>query len=145
MIYVLFCIARVFVVWLMIWPLFCITRVSLSLVLCRSDMFFSRTEDLIPVLFVLTNSSYWCRGVRFCPTRYLPHVFASLTKLWARTPLRRGALDTTLCDKVCQWFAAGRWFSPGTPVFSTNKTDSHDINKILLKLALNIITLTLCG
>ena len=23
--------------------------------------------------------------------------------------------DTTLCDKVCQWLAAGRWFSPGTP------------------------------
>jgi hypothetical protein len=25
-------------------------------------------------------------------------------------------LDTTLCDKVCQWFATGLWFSPGTPV-----------------------------
>jgi hypothetical protein len=23
----------------------------------------------------------------------------------------RGALDTTLCDKVCQWLAAVRWFS----------------------------------
>jgi hypothetical protein len=26
-----------------------------------------------------------------------------------------------------------RWFSPGTPVFSTNKTDHHDITEILLK------------
>ena len=25
-----------------------------------------------------------------------------------------------LCDKVCQWLAAGLWFSPGTPVSSTN-------------------------
>ena len=25
-----------------------------------------------------------------------------------------GLLDTTLCDKVCQWLATGRWFSPGT-------------------------------
>ena len=25
--------------------------------------------------------------------------------------------------------AAGLWFSPGTPVFSTNKTDCHDIFK----------------
>jgi hypothetical protein len=26
--------------------------------------------------------------------------------------LWRGVLDTTLCDKVCQWLATGRWFSP---------------------------------
>jgi hypothetical protein len=24
---------------------------------------------------------------------------------------RRGVLDTTLCDKVCQWLATGLWFS----------------------------------
>jgi len=42
-----------------------------------------------------------------------------------------------LCDKVCQWLATGRWFSPGTPVSSTNKTDRHDITEILLKVALN--------
>ena len=29
----------------------------------------------------------------------------------------------------------GRWFSPGTLVFSTNKTDSHDITEILMKVA----------
>jgi hypothetical protein len=34
-------------------------------------------------------------------------------------------------------------FSPGTPVFSNNKTDRHDIAEILLKVALNTITLTL--
>ena len=38
----------------------------------------------------------------------------------------RGAC-TTLCDKVCQWLATGRWFFPGPPVSSTNKTDRHDI------------------
>jgi hypothetical protein len=53
----------------------------------------------------------------------------------------RGVLDTTLCDKVSQWLTASRWFSPGTPVFSTNKTDRHDINEILLKVALNTIAL----
>ena len=51
--------------------------------------------------------------------------------------LRRGVLDTTLCDKVCQWLAAGQWFSLGTPVSSTNKTDRHDITEILLKEPLN--------
>ena len=51
--------------------------------------------------------------------------------------------DTTLYDKVYQWLAAGRWFLTGTPVYSTNKTDCHDIAEILLKVALNTITLTL--
>ena len=50
---------------------------------------------------------------------------------------RRDVLNTVFCDKVCQWLVAGRWFSP---VYSTNKTD-HDITEILLKVALNPITL----
>jgi hypothetical protein len=44
---------------------------------------------------------------------------------------------TTLCDKVCQRLSAGRWFSLDS---STNKTDSHDITQILLKIAINTIT-----
>ena len=32
-----------------------------------------------------------------------------------------------------------RWFSPGTPISSTNKTDCHNIAEILLKVALNTI------
>jgi len=54
------------------------------------------------------------------------------------SPLSRswwGAHDTTLCDKVGQWLAAGLWFSLGTPVSSTNLTE------ILLKVALNTITI----
>ena len=35
----------------------------------------------------------------------------------------------------------GQWFSTGTPVSSTNKTDLHDITEILLKVALNTINL----
>ena len=45
--------------------------------------------------------------------------------------------------KVCQWLATGLWFSPCTLVSFTNKTDRHDIAEILLKVALNTITLTL--
>ena len=40
---------------------------------------------------------------------------------------------------ICQWLTAGRWFSPGTSVSSTNKTDRHDITEILLKVVLNTI------
>jgi hypothetical protein len=36
-------------------------------------------------------------------------------------------------DKAYQLLAFGRWFSPGTPVSSTNKTDYNDIAAILLK------------
>jgi hypothetical protein len=43
----------------------------------------------------------------------------------------RGALDTTLCDKVYQCLATGRWLFPGTSVFTTNKSDRRDIAKIL--------------
>ena len=45
-----------------------------------------------------------------------------------------------ICDKGCQWLAAGRWFSLGTPVSSTNKTDRHDIVEISLNVALSTIT-----
>ena len=55
---------------------------------------------------------------------------------------KRGVVDTTLCNEVCYWLAAGQWFSMGTPVCSTNKTDRHDITEILLEVALNTITLT---
>ena len=41
---------------------------------------------------------------------------------------------TTLCDKVCQWLATGRWFSLRPPVSSTNKNDCHDITEVLLKV-----------
>jgi len=57
--------------------------------------------------------------------------------------LRRCVLDTALCDTVCQGLAAGRLFSRGTPVSSTNKAYRHGITEILLKVALNTITLTL--
>ena len=36
---------------------------------------------------------------------------------------------------------AGRWFTPGTPVSSINKTDHHDVAEILLKEELNTRTL----
>jgi len=49
----------------------------------------------------------------------------------------RGAIDTTLCDEVCLWPAAGWWFIQGIPVSSTN------ISEILLKVALNTIILEL--
>jgi hypothetical protein len=42
-------------------------------------------------------------------------------------------------DKVYQSLAHDRWFSPGTPASSTTKTGCHDIDGILLKVALSTI------
>ena len=65
--------------------------------------------------------------------------------------LSRGVLDRTLCGKVCQCLATGRWFSPDNLVSSTNITNRHDIinianrhdiSEILLKVMLSPITLT---
>ena len=62
-----------------------------------------------------------------------------LLKLRVQTLFMGGLLNTTLCDKVCQWLATGQWFSTGTLVSSTNKTNCHDMAEILLKVALNTI------
>jgi hypothetical protein len=67
--------------------------------------------------------------------------FNNISDISWRSRSWQGVVDTTLCDKVCQLIAAGQWFSPGTPVSSTNKTDRHDITEILLKGVLNIITI----
>jgi hypothetical protein len=42
----------------------------------------------------------------------------------------------TVCNISC---ATGQWFSFGTTVFSTNKTNHRDITEILLNVALNTI------
>ena len=42
-----------------------------------------------------------------------------------------------------QWLAIGGLFCPGAPVFSINKIDRQSITEILLKVALNTITLTI--
>ena len=97
-------------------------------------------KNLTPSVAFKFNGGY--RG-RMVVSNYLCNQYLSSLTLWVRIPLRWGVLDTALCDRVCQWLAIGRWFSPGTPVSSTNKTDCQDITKILLKVTLNTIILTL--
>jgi hypothetical protein len=47
----------------------------------------------------------------------------------------QGRLVTTLCDKVCQWLASGRWYSPGTPVSSDERLSFEEhSNDTLLEL-----------
>ena len=73
----------------------------------------------------------------------IPIIFHRLMlRVW--TPFKAMCTKyNTLCDKVCQWLATGRWFSPGTPDSSSDKTDRHHITELLLKVVLNTITLIL--
>jgi hypothetical protein len=77
----------------------------------------------------------WPRSCASWIYNYLCNQCISALMLWVRISIR--AKCTTLCDKVCQWLATGRWFSPGPAVSSTNKADRHDITEVLLKVALN--------
>ena len=81
------------------------------------------------IYFPRGSSWFWSYGSWIY--NYLCNQFLSPLKLWVWIQLRQGVVDTTLCDKVCQWLATGRWFSPSTLVSSTNKTDN--ISEILLK------------
>jgi len=83
------------------------------------------------ILWTLSNLGCQVSNINTFGYSYLCNQCLSPLTLWVWTPLRQ----------VCQWLATGRWFSPSTPVFSTNKTDCHDIAEILLKVALNIKTL----
>jgi hypothetical protein len=73
--------------------------------------------------------------------RYYPHKYNIYRSIFNAGGDRRGR------DRMVDGFTTtyanlspGRWFPP---VSSTNKTDSHDITEILLKVTLNTITLTL--
>jgi hypothetical protein len=47
-------------------------------------------------------------------------ISAITTNVVSSNPAQARCTDTTLCNKVCQWLAAGQWFSL---VSSSNKTD----------------------
>ena len=74
---------------------------------------------------------------------YLCNQFLSPQTLWVRILLMARCTRYNTSEKVCQWLATDQWFSLGTPVSFTNKTDRHNITDILLQVALNTINLTI--
>jgi hypothetical protein len=121
-------IVDLYVLWLIGWVIIIILKVDtlmmIQVSICLIMKWFQ--SRFLHYFFVCENK--WNKI-------YFPVVFE--IRSW------QGVLETTLCDKVCQWLAKGQWFSTGTQVSSTNKTDPHDITEILLKMALNTITLNL--
>jgi hypothetical protein len=113
-------------------PVFSRVRVTRSIVLCVC--FVDRCLSFCTFSFghyaVCSSSIYGF---------WLPLWFLFVSQMWVRISIR-ARCTSTLCDKVYQWLATGRWISPDTTVSSTNKTDHHGIAKILLKAVLNTIT-----
>ena len=67
------------------------------------------------------NKYTHCRGTIWCCE------FES----WSGQGVQHYVINLSVtCDR-------GRWFSPGPPVSSTNKTDRHDLTEILLKVVLS--------
>jgi hypothetical protein len=92
--------------------------------------------------FRVYSYSQWRTSYGSWIYNYLCNQCISPLKLWVLITFMRGVLDTTLRNKACQWLATCWRFSLGTPVSSTNKTYLHDVTGILLKVALNTITLS---
>jgi hypothetical protein len=97
----------------------------------------SGCSDIL-IFFLFCSSCFSCQAFRGrrdrdrMVVRFITTKAISAYHHWScefETRSWRGALHTT-----------GRWFSPGTPVSSTNKNDRHDITEILLEVALNTIS-----
>jgi hypothetical protein len=86
-----------------------------------------------PLIFLFIQGPSWSLSFGSWIYNYLCNQCLSLLMLWVRIPLKRGVLNTTLCDKVCPWLLASHWFSRVTLVSSTNKTDCHDITEYCWK------------
>jgi hypothetical protein len=97
-----------------------------------------------PWICMPCNSTYHPATVNLCYLEFLQlehwNMLCLLIICMSYTIFQSNLWLHKTTDKVCQWLATGRWFSPGTPVSSTNKIDSHDIAEILLKVAISTIT-----
>ena len=108
-------------------------------IICQYDIT-SNTNMMSKHIMTLGPSCLWLYGCWIY--NYLCNQCLSSLTLWVRTLLMRDQLDTTLCDKVCLWLAAGQWFSLGILVSSTNITDCYNLTEMMLKMALNTTNLT---
>jgi len=102
-------------------------------------MYFFSKKQKIYIIWIINETNMTQLELITVMVNFTPHlpIFKICHGGQYQNHCRQDVLDTTLCDKVCEWFEAGRWFSPDTPVSSSNEIDRRDITEILLKVALN--------
>ena len=91
----------------------------------------------IMISFILLALSKFPLSPNHSTTKILFHLHVysmTICMLWVQIPFMARC---TLYNIM--WLVTGQWFSPGTPVSSSNKTSCHDITEILLKVALSTI------
>ena len=84
----------------------CFKFVQLTLILMIKSFLFFFWYLLLMLDFTTTWPSWLSSS---CIYNYLCNQCVSPLTLWVQTLFM--ARCTTLCDKVCQWLAPGRWFS----------------------------------
>ena len=121
-------------------------RYSLTLILdifspLKAEMKIVSSTNNFHIILFLLFLNIWCLGA-VVPViygswiyNYLCNQCLSPLMLWVRISIR--ARCTTLCDTVCQWLAAGRWFPPGPPVSSTKKKLSPRYNWNIVESGVN--------
>ena len=142
----IFCRSLFVLLYFVFWSLCCLFFFDLR-ILITLPFWYLLTLLLRTILNVLWQNSHfislwsWLYGSWIY--NYLYNQCLSPLVLWVRISLRRGVLDTTLCDKVCQWFGASLSFSAGTPVSSTNTSGAKYNNPNPNPLYIGIINLTI--
>jgi hypothetical protein len=105
------CSSSIYGFWLppfgIFWPLCCLFFFDIRILITSLVSSNSSSKTFQPPLW----GSSWSDGSWIY--NYLCNQCLLPLRLWVRIPLM--ARCTTLCDKVCQWLATGRWFSLGTP------------------------------
>jgi hypothetical protein len=106
------------------WPLCC--------------LFFCLLAIMLSVLLRYTDSDYPFGIFKLFFHAQLISKFVKITLLVWGSNLCLRVLFTTSCDSVYKYLsAAGRWFSEGTSVSSTIKTDNFNIADTLIEVDLN--------
>jgi hypothetical protein len=109
-------------------------------------VFLGKSTD--PIWYLHLNYYLWVytsAGELLVPVDWNRPVMSALAIVWFISYIGAVVVDYRMVVGFTTTWAilvTGQWFSPGTPVSSINKTDQHDIAEILLKGALNTITVT---
>jgi hypothetical protein len=93
----------------MFWPLCCLSLLDLRFLITP---LVSSNISCIGVLLDISRCNFTYIDTYLFMLIFWIYRCLSPLMLWGRIPVM--ARCTTLCDKVCQWLAAGRCFIPGT-------------------------------